>query len=726
MQLITLPSFMVRSGAYQRQASPTLTAPEVLVASLADSASSDSLDYELVSSSLDATGATIVTSKGALTLTPRSELLSTLTAAAESELPPDLFPDINEGPTVGGFLFIGYGDANQEIAVVTERTDTAWVIARGCLDTTPRTWGAGTPIWAVNPGARIVDEQTIHAAGDSAVYRGLDRTSRGKLAYEDASDETIIPTERPHLPLRPANVKVGGVAFGTYAIGSATSFAVTWATRSRLMEDAQVLLWTDGSVPPEYRQETVVSVYDLATDDLIGEYAYLWTETSLTFQKTDFDRYASIRVVVSSRIDEMESLTAHSIVVSGFANNPAAGAPPPSTERPVPPSTLAEPEVGAFTAVAGSEAASDGTRLPTIVIAGQQDNPAAEQLVARYRVAGAPDWSLWPSVTLDREILSFPINGVLSATEYEIGVAYVIAGLVGRFRSLSNVTTVSQMAGDVSPTSPVLGEVINNNFDQVAQAFEARITEENQRRHQDDDKLDRFDVLGDLNPIDRTAVLRGDAVSTAPEGLLLEDVSDRVGAGLSPWGDVALPIPTDVSNESGLLRRFGGGAGGVAGQLADRDIVTTPFVEVRNITRLARYESPTETLFSPAYSGPVTTNTSLFQVSLTATGETIVAAGKFLARIHHSQDDFFLYVSVWRLGATGPEVKVFDAKQRCFTSGGDGFVNGWQCMDFSDTPPAGATTYDVRVRHSYSIGSPGPFDEWASANRTFDFREHLR
>ncbi|MFN4091640.1 MAG: phage tail protein [Brevundimonas sp.] len=302
------------------------------------------------------------------------------------------------------------------------------------------------------------------------------------------------------------------------------------------------------------------------------------------------------------------------------------------------------------------------------------------------------------------------------------GLRYVKAAYYDNFGKTGLNWSTEQSERAASTTSDTT-ELL---FDETAARFDAHIAEENRRRHQDDDKLDRFDVLGDLNPVDRTAVLRGDAVSTAPEGLLLEDVSDRVGAGLSPWGDVALPIPTPVSDDSGLLRRFGGGAGGVAGQLADRNIVTTPFVEVRNITRLARYESASEVPFSAAYSGPVTTNTNLFQVSLTATGETIVAAGKFLARIHHSQDNFFLYISVWRQGATGPEVKVFDAPQKCFVTNGDGFINGWQCMDFSDTPPAGATTYYVRARHSFSIGGPGAFEEWLHSNRTFDFREHLR
>jgi hypothetical protein len=454
MQLTTLPAYFSRNAALQTEAVSLTEPDEVLVMSLADSQDDDSLDYELMADTVGPTGATVPLSRGAKSMTPLAYLASTLSAAATSELPAALFPDINWSPSIGGFLWIGTGDEEQEIALVTGRTSTGWTIDRGCLDTVPRTWSSATPVWAVNAGSSIVDTQVTHGAGETVTYRGLDRTSQGLLAYDDASAENITLTARPHLPLRPANVTVGGVAFGSYAIGGAATFEIAWATRNRLLEDSQVLSWTDGPVLPEYRQETVIRAYDVATGNLVLEYGHLWLENSVTFLKSSFARYASVRFEVLSRRDDLESLTGHSVIVTGFANNPAAAAPPTPPARTVPPSPGAAPGVSAFTASATTDAGPSGTQIPTITISGTQDNPDASGLVTRYRQTGATDWIVLPSVTLVNETVTFEITGVQPATTYDVEVAYIVDGVVSQYRTLADVTTGSIVSTDVTPITP--------------------------------------------------------------------------------------------------------------------------------------------------------------------------------------------------------------------------------------------------------------------------------
>ena len=458
MQLTTLPAYFSSNGQVQSQPI-ALERPEVLVMSLADSQDEDSLDYDLVTEVADAAGVERVQTRGTLTMTPLGYLGGTLSAAATSELPAGVFPDINWGPTVGGFVWLGYGDTNQEVALVTGRTETGWTLARGALDTVPRTWAAGTPVWCVNPGMKLVDEIGIQAGGAVVAYRGLDRTSKGLLAYADAPEETATLTERPHLPLRPANVKVNGVGFGSVNVSAASTIEVTWATRNRLLEDVRPLTWTEDSVQPEFRQETVVRFYDVATGDMVAEYPWIWTDTSISFPKTAFDRWASVRVVVTSRRDDLEALQAHTITLTGLAANPSTPLPPAPDTRTPPPAVSGPPAEGAFTAAAGVVVAEDGSRVPTIVVTGQ---PAVLErgLVARYRISGSGTWTVLPALVLNGEAVRFELPGIQAQTNYNVGVAYVRDGIPGQFRGLADVSTDTLIAGDAVAVAGVLGSEI--------------------------------------------------------------------------------------------------------------------------------------------------------------------------------------------------------------------------------------------------------------------------
>lgn len=474
MRLFTVPAFFARNAEIQ-SGQVELGPNEALVGALADSETYDSFDYELVSESVSANGDVVITSKGAMSMTPLAILTATMGAAATSVLPFALFPIAEETPRVGGFVFIGYGDTNQEIALVTGRTAAGWVIARGVLDTVPKTWAVGTPVWLVNPGARIVDNQTIYAEGSTATYRGLDRTARGLLGYDDAPSISTVVTDRAHLPLRPANVRLNGVAFGSTAIGSATSAQLSWAIRNRLVEDSVVQLWTDGSIQPEYRQETVVAVYDATTDTLLREYPWLWTETGVSFPRNRLERYTSLRFVVYSRRDDSVSLTSHAITLTGLAGDPTALDLPEVPDRTEPPVFYPAPGAGAFTAVAGALTGGGG-HTPTIEIAGQQDIPDPRFLVARLRpiifesppldpppgyapVRVAIAWSLGKPVPLNQEKVNFTESGLLGETDYEVQVAYMVDNLVGQWRDLGVVTTAPLVVGDIAPGAPGLAPI---------------------------------------------------------------------------------------------------------------------------------------------------------------------------------------------------------------------------------------------------------------------------
>lgn len=452
MQITTIPAYFARNAEIQNTP-VSLDDGEVLAMSLADSQTYDSLEYELVSESAAADGSIVITSKGALSLTPKALLAATLPTQTSSLLPVSLFPVLDEAPRVGGFVFIGYSDANQEIGLVTAQSEDGWTIARGVLDTVPRTWAAGTPLWVVNPGARIVDSQTLHSAGETVAYRGLDRTAKGMLPLADAPLVAATLTNRPHLPLRPTDVKINGTAFGSVAIGAATSVDVTWATRNRLMEDAQVMRWTEAAVLPEYRQETVIRAFDSTTGDQVAEYAWMWTDTSRSLPKTWFDRFTSVRFEILSRRDDLLSLHSHSITVTGFAGDVGAPLPPSDTVRTEPTPIWPAPATGAFTCVAGSSSGPGGSQIPALIVAGKQDDPEADALVLRYRavLTGGVfgDWLTSSPITLlNEDVRSSVSSDVQPSITYQVAVGYLFDGVPGLWRNLPEVTTGALVAAD--------------------------------------------------------------------------------------------------------------------------------------------------------------------------------------------------------------------------------------------------------------------------------------
>lgn len=440
MQLFTVPAYFTQNG--ELQSSPvTFADSEALVGAVADSETYDSLDYELVSESTTAAGDPVFTSKGAMSMTGLAFLSVALSAAPTSLLPLALYPIPDEAPRVGGFVLLGYGDENQEFALVTAQSEEGWTVSRGCLDTTPRSWAAGTPVWVINPGAKIVDTQTVHGEGTTATYRGLDRTALGLLKEEDAPPVSTVVSNRPHAPLRPANVKVNGVGFGPVPIGSAANIDVTWATRNRLLEDTQVLNWTTGPVTPEYRQETVVRFLDFS-GALIAEYDGFWDQNGYSFPTAYFAKYASVTVEVVARRDGVESLTGHRITITGLPGDIGAPPPGPGVDPSNPPSYLAAPAVGAYEITGGS---TFGGEVQTILVTGTPDNRDASHLLIRYRVAPGPDDADWTETSpyfLDHNRQTHSVDiGLLAKTNYEVEVAYIVGGIPSRWRNIGQVVT---------------------------------------------------------------------------------------------------------------------------------------------------------------------------------------------------------------------------------------------------------------------------------------------
>lgn len=242
--------------------------PEVISGVLATTENDDAFAYELWDQVVLPNGSTEWQSLTTNNIIGHAELLAALDAeATTADVSFDNFVG-KTSPTVAGFVIIGAdGEAGNEIAMIDSSAGGDYDLVRGVLDTVPRAWPAGTPVWFVD-GETLFEDTLIRAAGEAVDYKLLMRTSQGLLDLGDAPLESYTLTERPWLPNRPANVTAYGEAWSSEVAPIDARLrpdpwvTVTWAIRNRLDEDALVLAWTDASGTAEPGQTTTIEVRD--------------------------------------------------------------------------------------------------------------------------------------------------------------------------------------------------------------------------------------------------------------------------------------------------------------------------------------------------------------------------------------------------------------------------------------------------------------------------------
>jgi hypothetical protein len=320
-EALTLPFYFAANGIVSIT---DATYPEVLAGVLGASSNVDAYGFELWGEVALTDGTTEWQSLATMNIEARAALAADIAAEASSTgVTFDSFTG-SVSPSVRGFALIGAGtEADNELALITTYSSTTGVygLSRGVLDTIPRAWATGTPVWFFETDS-MIEDPTVRSAGEVVDYKLLTRTSQGLLPLAAAPTLEYTLTERPWLPLRPANVAIGGVQFndvGTPAnmIG-ASVVPVTWSNRNRLFEETTVLSWTAATVAPEDGQTTTITVLKTDLTTVLATHTGI-TGSSFDIPVASFGAEAFGYVRVSSeRIDAdgtFESLQAHGLYV---------------------------------------------------------------------------------------------------------------------------------------------------------------------------------------------------------------------------------------------------------------------------------------------------------------------------------------------------------------------------------------------------------------------------
>lgn len=296
--------------------------PVVRLGVLASSSQAGVDSFQLAGEQVGALGSSQFEVLGANTIISRGTLAEPLVAEVETVTIPLEALTNGELPEPESVLVIGGGsEETQELAGVTATTDTTVTLRRGILDTNPKPWVVGTPVWVLGTNSTFWDASD-RAAFEGAEYKVLPVSAIGTLPIDDAALQTFTLGERPYLPFRPANVTVGGVAFGVLDLAVQGDVLVTWKNRQRQSEDAAILAWDADSVIPETGQTTVIEVLNSA-GVVVATHGGLSGET-FSVPATSFDGLAEATVRVSSVRDTFRSFQAHEISVNlpgGYGQN---------------------------------------------------------------------------------------------------------------------------------------------------------------------------------------------------------------------------------------------------------------------------------------------------------------------------------------------------------------------------------------------------------------------
>jgi hypothetical protein len=314
-KVVTLPYYLV-TNLVDAAIVAGLDYPEVLAGVLAAEAGQDTQTFELFGQATNAAGVTDYENFGTKAIASRATLAAALAAEVETVIPS--FPDRTQGngPVVGGLMLIeGAGETTSEICLVSDLGTGGFTFQRGVLDTVPRAWLAGTPVWFIDENMEFTDD-TIRSVAETVNFKVLPTTSRGTLSESAAPVSSAVMTGRPHLPLRPANVTVNGDDgfAGIVDCVGVNPIPVTWARRNRETETTLIKSWDDGDVTPEAGQTTTITLTNYAGATL-HTYTGI-TGTSHNVAAPDFGSVSDGYIVVSAVRDGLASLQAWRIRVA--------------------------------------------------------------------------------------------------------------------------------------------------------------------------------------------------------------------------------------------------------------------------------------------------------------------------------------------------------------------------------------------------------------------------
>lgn len=152
------------------------------------------------------------------------------------------------------------------VRVDTLNIDTgAATISRGCVDTVPKPWPAGTRMW-FHIDNRAPDPLE-YTSGEIVDGKFVTVTTGGQLAIGSAPADAVTVTGRQGKPYPPGYLRINSQSYPATVTG--TSWSISWVTRNRLIQSDQIVDADDSSITPEAGTTYTIRIRNGATNALL-------------------------------------------------------------------------------------------------------------------------------------------------------------------------------------------------------------------------------------------------------------------------------------------------------------------------------------------------------------------------------------------------------------------------------------------------------------------------
>ncbi len=130
-------------------------------------------------------------------------------------------------------------------------------VERGCIDTVPAAWPAGTRLWVWHGFGAL--DKTEYASGETVDARMRTITTADQLSEAASPAAGLVMSGRQNRPYPPGNVRLNGQPWPEVF---ACAASLTWAHRDRITQADQLIAHSAGSIGPETGVTYTVRWYD--------------------------------------------------------------------------------------------------------------------------------------------------------------------------------------------------------------------------------------------------------------------------------------------------------------------------------------------------------------------------------------------------------------------------------------------------------------------------------
>lgn len=216
---------------------------------LSKAPSNNSYSYNLWS----AVGAANVTFRDTGSHTPTAQLTAPLVQEEFSVLQINTFAELGGFDITDNSMVVVNGEY---MRIDSYDIDVQTVtVARGVLDTVPKTHAAGSTVFFVTLGSGR--DGISYLNGDSVKVKVQTKNGLGEMPIASVPQDTYVITSRQGRPYAPGKLRINGLTYPSTINGLMT---VEWATRNRLTQTANIVAQDFGNITTETNAQSKLVV----------------------------------------------------------------------------------------------------------------------------------------------------------------------------------------------------------------------------------------------------------------------------------------------------------------------------------------------------------------------------------------------------------------------------------------------------------------------------------